>query len=203
MWKWRLGLQPSVAHTVAHTVRGSAWVFIWYFTWLGTLWNSAVPDLMSELGSVVVHVNHIDHNVDRVFYLVAVQVHCMGSQLEKTQTNLDCRTIHGRIFATVQIICRDKPPNVNHWTAVMVNSIENILAACTKEAGNSKYVGGQNPNNSETYTFRSWHQHKLLCCIIIGCLMKQFNPVLMPSLGQQEFNSAWQKLLWSAAFFAR
>lgn len=50
-------------------------------TWLGSFWNGAIPDLVSELGSVVVHVNHIDHNVDGVFHLVAVQVHRMGSQL--------------------------------------------------------------------------------------------------------------------------
>lgn len=43
-----------------------------YITWLGTLWNTAIPDLMSELRSVVVHVDHIDHNVNRVLYLVAV-----------------------------------------------------------------------------------------------------------------------------------
>lgn len=71
---------------------------MWYITWLGTLWNSAVPDLMSELGSVVVHVDHIDHNVNRVFYLVAVQVHCMSSQLEETQTHLDFRTVQARMI---------------------------------------------------------------------------------------------------------
>lgn len=37
---------------------------------------------MSELGPVVVHVDHIDHDVDGVLYLVAVQVHGVGSQLE-------------------------------------------------------------------------------------------------------------------------
>lgn len=58
-------------------------VLIWYITWLRTLWNSAIPDLMAELRSVVIHVDHIDHNVNRVFYLVAVQVHCMSSQLQK------------------------------------------------------------------------------------------------------------------------
>lgn len=69
---------------------------MWYITWLGTLWNGAVPDLMSELGPVVVHVDHIDHNVNRVFYLVAVQVHCVSSQLEETQTHLGCRTVQAR-----------------------------------------------------------------------------------------------------------
>lgn len=67
-------------------------------TWLGTLWNSAVPNLVSELWSVVVHVDHIDHNVNRVFYLVAVQVHCMSSQLEETQTHLDCNTVQARMI---------------------------------------------------------------------------------------------------------
>lgn len=69
---------------------------MWYITWLGTFWNSAVPDLMSELRPVVVHVNHIDHNVNGVFYLVTVQVYCMGSQLEKTQTHLDCGNVQSR-----------------------------------------------------------------------------------------------------------
>ena len=64
-----------------------------YITWFGTLWNTAVPDLMSELGPVVVHVDHIDHDVNGVFYLVAVQVHCVSSQLEETQTHLDCRAV--------------------------------------------------------------------------------------------------------------
>lgn len=84
--------------------------FMWYITWLGTFWNSAIPDLMSELGSVVVHVNHIDHNVNGVFYLVAVQVHCMGSQLEKTQTNLDCRTVQARMMRH----CSNNILNVTH-----------------------------------------------------------------------------------------
>ncbi len=66
---------------------------MWYITWFGALWNTAVPDLMSELGSVVVHVDHIDHDVDGVFYLVAVQVHRMSSQLEETQTQPDCGTV--------------------------------------------------------------------------------------------------------------
>lgn len=61
--------------------------FMWPITWLGTLWNAAIPDLMRELGSVVVHVDHIDHNVNGVFYLVAVQVHCVSSQLEEAQTS--------------------------------------------------------------------------------------------------------------------
>lgn len=53
---------------------------------------------MSELWSVVVHVDHIDHNVNRVFYLVAVQVHCVSSQLEGTQTHLDCNTVQAQMI---------------------------------------------------------------------------------------------------------
>lgn len=59
--------------------------FMCCITWFGALWNSAIPDLMSELRSVVVHIDHIDHNVYRVFYLVAIKVHCMSSQLEKNK----------------------------------------------------------------------------------------------------------------------
>lgn len=60
---------------------------MWYITWLGTLWNSAVPDLMRELRSVVIHVDHIDHDINGVLYLVAIQIHCMSSQLEETNTS--------------------------------------------------------------------------------------------------------------------
>jgi len=53
-------------------------------TWLGTLGNSAIPDLMAEFRSVVVHVDHVDHNINRVLNLVPVQVHCVSSQLEES-----------------------------------------------------------------------------------------------------------------------
>lgn len=56
-----------------------------FITWLGTFRNGAVPDLVSELWPVVIHVNHVDHNVDGVFHLVTVQVHGMSSQLETTK----------------------------------------------------------------------------------------------------------------------
>lgn len=62
--------------------------FMCCITWLGTLWNSAIPDLMGELGSVVVHIDHIDHNVNRVFYLVAIKVHCMSSQLKEEKRHI-------------------------------------------------------------------------------------------------------------------
>lgn len=88
MWSRRLLLQLLIQCDVV--LRG-------IFTWLGTLWNSAVPDLMSELGSVVIHVDHIDHNVNGVFYLVAVQVHCMSPQLRETQTHLDCRVAQAQL----------------------------------------------------------------------------------------------------------
>lgn len=91
-------LEASTTDGRLQILYDSVFDFTWYITWLGTFWDSAVPDLMSELGSVVVHVDHIDHNVDGVFYLVAVQVHCMGSQLEETQTQLDCRTAQARMI---------------------------------------------------------------------------------------------------------
>lgn len=72
--------------------------FMWYITWLGTFWNSAVPDLMCELRSVVVHVDHIDHDINGVLYLVAIQIHCMSSQLEETQTHLDCGIVQARMI---------------------------------------------------------------------------------------------------------
>lgn len=57
-----------------------------FITWLGTFRNGAVPDLVRELGPVVVHVDHVDHNVDGVFHLVPIQVHRMSSQLKATKT---------------------------------------------------------------------------------------------------------------------
>lgn len=107
--------------------------FMGYITWLGTFWNSAVPDLMSELGPVVVHVNHIDHNVNGVFYLVTVQVHCMGSQLEKRQTNLDCRTVQARL---IHLCSNNILGQTTHsmltlellWSRVTI--IEKILLSC-------------------------------------------------------------------------
>lgn len=77
----RVGAQTTADRLLIQC--SAALCFVLYITWLGTLWDTAVPDLMGELGSVVVHVDYIDHNVNRVFYLVAIQVHCMGSQLEE------------------------------------------------------------------------------------------------------------------------
>ena len=74
----RVGVEAQTTANRLLIQCGAVLGFIWYITWLGTLWNSAIPDLMGELGSVVVHVNYIDHNVNRVFYLVAVQVYCMS-----------------------------------------------------------------------------------------------------------------------------
>lgn len=51
-------------------------------TWFRALRDGAVPYLMDELWPVVVHVNHIDYNVDGALYLVTIQIHSMGSQLE-------------------------------------------------------------------------------------------------------------------------
>lgn len=55
---------------------------VWAPTWFGALRDGAVPDLMNELWPVVVHVNHIDHNVNGALYLVTVQIHSMSSQLQ-------------------------------------------------------------------------------------------------------------------------
>lgn len=57
-------------------------------TWFGALWNSSVPDLVSELWSVVIHVNYVDHNIYGVFHLVAIQVYCMSSQLKENKKNM-------------------------------------------------------------------------------------------------------------------
>lgn len=58
-------------------------------TWLGALRDGAVPDGVVEFGPVVVHVNHIDHNVNGVFHLVAVQVHRVSSQLKEDKVTLE------------------------------------------------------------------------------------------------------------------
>lgn len=64
--------------------------FTEFLTWLGTLRNGAVPDLVAKFRSVVVHVNHVDEDINGVLNLVAVHVHRMSSQLEK-KTNIVCR----------------------------------------------------------------------------------------------------------------
>lgn len=81
-----LTTRPSQEKTTALLYFPASFYIIQY-TWLGTLWNSAIPDLMSELRSVVIHVDHVDHNINWVFNLVAVQVYCMSSQLEEN-TNI-------------------------------------------------------------------------------------------------------------------
>lgn len=54
-------------------------------TWLGALIHRAVVDLVDEVGAVVVHVNDIDIQIDRILHLVAVHVHRMGSELRSNR----------------------------------------------------------------------------------------------------------------------
>lgn len=50
-------------------------------TWFGSFCHRAVIHLVLKLGSVVIHVDHIDVQVDRILHLVPVHVHCMCTQL--------------------------------------------------------------------------------------------------------------------------
>lgn len=50
-------------------------------TWLGAFGHRAVVHLILKLRPVVVHVDHIDVQVDWILHLVAIHVHCVGSQL--------------------------------------------------------------------------------------------------------------------------
>lgn len=54
-------------------------------TWLGALIHRAVVDLVDEVGAVVVHVDDIDIQIDRILHLVAVHVHRMGSELRSNR----------------------------------------------------------------------------------------------------------------------
>ena len=78
-------------------------------TWLGALWDSAVPDLMGELWPVVIHVDHIDHNINGVFNLVAIQVYCVSSQLEENTNMWAVDLFRLKLFSAVETICWDKP----------------------------------------------------------------------------------------------
>jgi len=48
----------------------------------GELGDGAVPDLVFELWRVVVHVDHVDHDVNRVLHRVSVLVHDVYPHLE-------------------------------------------------------------------------------------------------------------------------
>lgn len=50
-------------------------------TWFGAFVHGAVVNLVFELGSVVVHVDDEDVQVDGVFHLVPVHVHGVGAEL--------------------------------------------------------------------------------------------------------------------------
>lgn len=51
------------------------------FTWFGAFSHGAVVHLILELGPIVVHVDHIDVQVDGILHLVSVHVHGVSSQL--------------------------------------------------------------------------------------------------------------------------
>lgn len=56
-------------------------------TWFGAFGHGAVVHLILELGPIVVHVDHINVQVDGILHLVSVHVHGVSSQLwvRKTQ----------------------------------------------------------------------------------------------------------------------
>lgn len=62
-------------------VRGPWWdsLSVWILTWFGTFVHGAVVNLVFKLGSVVVHVDDEDVEIDGVFHLVPVHVHGVGS----------------------------------------------------------------------------------------------------------------------------
>lgn len=51
-------------------------------TWLGALIHRAIVDLVDELRAVVIHVDDVDVQINRIFHLVTVHVHRMGSELQ-------------------------------------------------------------------------------------------------------------------------
>lgn len=54
-------------------------------TWLGALIHRAIVDLVDELGTVVIHVDDVDIQINRILHLVAVHIHCMGSELQSNR----------------------------------------------------------------------------------------------------------------------
>ena len=50
-------------------------------TWFGPFSHRAVVHLVLKLGPVVVHVDHVDVQIDGVLHLVTVHVYRVGSQL--------------------------------------------------------------------------------------------------------------------------
>lgn len=64
-------------------------------TWLGALIHRAIVDLVDELGTVVIHVDDIDVQVDRILHLVAVHVHRMGSELQSNRQSDLAATFRG------------------------------------------------------------------------------------------------------------
>lgn len=50
-----------------------------FLTWFGPFSHRAVVQLILKLGPVVVHVDHIYVQIDRILHLVAIHVYCMGS----------------------------------------------------------------------------------------------------------------------------
>lgn len=54
-------------------------------TWLGALIHRAIVDLVDEVRTVVVHVDDIDIQINRILHLVAVHVHRVGSELRSNR----------------------------------------------------------------------------------------------------------------------
>lgn len=48
-------------------------------TWFGALIHGSVPDLVCELGPVVVHIDDINNDVDGVLHLVPIDVHSVST----------------------------------------------------------------------------------------------------------------------------
>ena len=58
-------------------------------TWFGAFSHRAIVHLVMKLRPVVVHVDHVDVQIDWILHLVTVHVHCVRSQLgteQKAQT---------------------------------------------------------------------------------------------------------------------
>lgn len=52
-------------------------------TWFGSFRHGAVVHLVLKLWPVVIHVDHINVQIDWILYLVTIHIHCMGTKLRK------------------------------------------------------------------------------------------------------------------------
>lgn len=66
-------------------------------TWLGALIHRAVVDLVDELGTVVIHVDDIDVQINRIFHLVTIHIHCVGSELQGNRHARQSRQPHSGV----------------------------------------------------------------------------------------------------------